>query len=254
MTAFSGLARFYDAVYAAKDYAAEAGYVARRVGPGGAQDLSFLELGSGTGRLAMELAVNGHRVTGIDASSEMIELANQRRTRRKEARQVEFRVADATSFRVDARFDAVIACFHVLNYMASQAALVAAFRTAAAHLDPGGHFLFDSWHGPAVRDQGPEIRVRDLDVDGARVVRIAEPTHDPTDQTVVVRYRYFIQSVGESWGLLEEFHRLRYLFRTDVAAACSETGFELVQDEEWLTGAPLDETTWSACYVARKTG
>ena len=161
--------------------------------------------------------------------------------------------ADATRFRAEQRFDAVIACFHVLNYMATPQALAAAFTTASAHLEPGGLFLFDSWHGPAVRAQGPETRVRDLVVEGKPVVRIAEPHHDPARQTVDVRYRFFIQSPPtKAWELIEETHHLRYLFREDIVAACHDAGFELVRDEAWLSGAPLDDQTWGACYVARR--
>jgi SAM-dependent methyltransferase len=253
MSAFADLARFYDAVYANKDYAAEAAYVARLLGAHGHDPRSLLELGAGTGRLAVELARGGFRVLGIDASSEMVERANGHQ-RLPDMEEISFLTADATRFRAEQRFDAVIACFHVLNYMATPQALAATFATAAAHLEPGGLFLFDSWHGPAVRAQGPETRVRDLVVEGASVVRIAEPHHDPARQTVDVRYRFFIQSPPtKAWELIEETHHLRYLFREDVATACRDAGFELVREEAWLSGAPLDDQTWGACYVARRT-
>jgi ubiquinone/menaquinone biosynthesis C-methylase UbiE len=252
MSAFADLARFYDAVYANKDYAAEAAYVARLLGTYGHNPHSLLELGAGTGRLAVELARGGHRVLGIDASNDMVERANER-GRQLGMEEISFLTADATRFRAEQRFDAVIACFHVLNYMATPQALTAAFVTAAAHLEPGGLFLFDSWHGPAVRAQGPETRVRDLVVGDTPIVRIAEPHHDPERQTVDVRYRFFIQSPPtKAWELIEETHHLRYLFREDIVAACRDAGFELVQEEAWLSGAPLDDQTWGACHVARR--
>lgn len=252
MNAFADLACFYDAVYADKDYAAEAAYVSRLLSAHGTSPRRVLELGAGTGRLAVELAQAGLNVLGIDASSAMVRLADERR-RRLGAEGLTFLTADATGFRTEQRFDAVIACFHVLNYMATPQALAAAFATAAAHLEPGGLFLFDSWHGPAVRAQGPETRVRDLVVDGGPVVRIAEPYHDPIRQTVDVRYRFFVQpSSAEAWHLIEETHHLRYLFREDIDTACRDAGFELVCEEAWLNGAPLDERTWSACYLAKR--
>lgn len=252
MSTFVDLARFYDAVYASKDYAAEAAYVARLLGAYGRTPRSLLELGAGTGRLAVELARSGHHVLGIDASSEMVERANERR-HQIGAEEISFLTADATRFRAEQRFDAVIACFHVLNYMATPQALAATFATASVHLEPGGLFLFDSWHGPAVRAQGPETRVRDLVVEGKPVVRIAQPHHDPARQTVDVHYRFFIQaSPTKTWQLIEETHHMRYLFREDIAAACRDTGFELVREEAWLSGVPLGEKTWGACYVARR--
>ncbi len=252
MSVFADLARFYDAVYANKDYAAEAAYVTRLLRAHGHNPHSLLELGAGTGRLAVELARDGLRVLGIDASTDMVERAKERR-RQLDVGGISFVAADATRFRAEQRFDGVIACFHVLNYMATPQMLAAAFSTAAAHLEPGGLFLFDSWHGPAVRAQGPEVRVRDLVVEGMPVVRIAEPRHDSARQSVDVHYRFFVQPTpAGDWELLEETHRLRYLFREDIVAACGEAGFELVREETWLSGTPLDEDTWSACYVARR--
>jgi SAM-dependent methyltransferase len=251
MSAFADLARFYDAVYAEKDYAAEAGYVAGLLDTHGSGCRDLLELGAGTGRLAVELARRGRRVVGIDASPDMTALANERR-QQLSMDGIAFSTADATTYRANRRFDAVIACFHVLNYMATPQALSAAFATAAAHLAPGGLFLFDSWHGTAVRALGPETRVRDLRLGDTAVVRIAEPVHHAERQTVDVHYRFFLRTPpAASWDLIEETHHLRYLFRTDVAAACDEAGFELVREEAWLSGAPLNEDTWSACYLAR---
>ena len=161
MTAFGNLARFYDAVYADKDYAAEAAYVLKLLDAHAPTCQHLLELGSGTGRHAIELARAGRQVSGIDASADMVAIANER-IAAADAGRLSFRTADATSFRDGGRYDAVIACFHVLNYMATPRALADVFATAAAHLPANGLFLFDSWHGPAVRSSGPETRVRDL--------------------------------------------------------------------------------------------
>lgn len=252
MSAFGNLARFYDAVYADKDYAAEAAYVLKLLDKHAPACHRLLELGSGTGRHAIELARAGRQISGIDASSEMVAIANERIPASVSDR-LSFRTADATSYREDAQFDAVIACFHVLNYMATPMALAAAFATAAAHLPRNGLFLFDSWHGPAVRLNGPETRVRDLRVGASEIVRIAQPEHDPAHQKVDVKYRFFVrQPPSVAWELIEETHHLRYLFRDDVLAVCAQTGFELLLDEEWLSGNPLSDATWGACYLARR--
>ena len=252
MSAFGNLARFYDAVYADKDYAAEAAYVLKLLDAHAPACQRLLELGSGTGRHALELARAGRQVSGIDASGDMVAIAHERMAAAGSS-SVSFRTADATSYRDGHTYDAVIACFHVLNYMATPQALAAAFATAAAHLPTDGLFLFDSWHGPAVRHSGPETRVRELSLGTTQIVRIAQPEHDPVQQTVDVNYRFFIrQPPSAQWELIEEAHHLRYLFRDDVLAACAAAGFELLLDEEWLSGQPLSDATWGACYLARR--
>jgi SAM-dependent methyltransferase len=253
MSMFGSLAHFYDLIYANKDYRAEAQYVLDLLDTHGDSCRDILELGSGTGRHALELASFGRQVHGIDASPDMTALANKRLSSHTENK-VSFQVASAMDYRAGRHFDAVIACFHVLNYMTSQQTLIQAFKTASAHLNRGGLFLFDSWHGPAVQATGPETRVQDIADGSLDIVRIAQPTHDANNQRVDVRYRFFVRERALShWELIEELHQLRYLFQDNVASACEASGLELVLDQEWLTGHPLSDKTWGACYLARKT-
>lgn len=75
---------------------------------------SILDVGTGTGRAALALAARGARVTGVDASAEMLAVAR----RRAEAAglQVEFARGDAHDLQVpDRAFDAVI-CLRVLMH------------------------------------------------------------------------------------------------------------------------------------------
>ncbi|RYG40492.1 class I SAM-dependent methyltransferase, partial [bacterium] len=66
----------------------------------------FLDVGCGTGRHAVELAKRGHRVTGIDISAGMLNVA---RARAQQAGvEVEFIKADAREFTLDRQFDYAI--------------------------------------------------------------------------------------------------------------------------------------------------
>ena len=73
-------ARAYDAFYRSKDYAAEARFVNRQLTKIlGDKALDILDIGCGTGLHDIELVQAGHRVTGVDASAEMLTLAEARR-------------------------------------------------------------------------------------------------------------------------------------------------------------------------------
>src|ERR1700712_4104683 len=61
----------------------------------------ILDLGCGTGHLANEIKNHGAEVIGIDASAEMVEKAS------KSYPGIDFKVADATNFHFDEKFDAV---------------------------------------------------------------------------------------------------------------------------------------------------
>jgi SAM-dependent methyltransferase len=97
----------------------------------------ILDVCCGTGYLAGLLAARGFRVTGVDASAEMIALA------RENVPAAEFHVADAAGFRVRGQFRAAVSTFDSLNHILTSAALGRAFRSTAKALEPGALFAFD---------------------------------------------------------------------------------------------------------------
>jgi len=97
----------------------------------------ILDVCCGTGYLAGLLAERGYRVTGIDASEEMIGHA------RENVPAGAFHVAEASAFKVLGKFDGAVSTFDSLNHILSEEALLAAFQRTAAALKPGAPFVFD---------------------------------------------------------------------------------------------------------------
>jgi SAM-dependent methyltransferase len=104
-----------------------------RVAPKG----RVLDVCCGTGYLAGLLAARGYRVTGIDASAEMIAHA------RENVPGAAFQVADASRFRVLGKFDGAVSTFDSLNHILREEDLEAAFQRTAAALKTGAPFAFD---------------------------------------------------------------------------------------------------------------
>jgi SAM-dependent methyltransferase len=244
---FERYSRYYDLLYRDKDYAAEAAFVhalIQKAAPGAA---SVLELGCGTGLHAAALAQRGYRVHGIDLSDEMLARAQKRNSDK-----VSFARGDVRDLRLGRTFDAVISLFHVVSYQTTNADLEAIFGTARTHLKEGGAFVFDCWYGPAVLTDRPVVRVKRMEDEAIRVTRIAEPAMHPNECVVDVGYQIFVEErATRAVEQLAELHRMRYLFRPEIEALAEGAGLELVEGCEWLTGKPLGEGTWSACFVAR---
>jgi SAM-dependent methyltransferase len=97
-----------------------------------------LDLGCGTGRVTLDLASRGHRVTGLDRDPGFVDELQ----RRAEARNVPAGavVADARNFDLGHRFDLVLAPMQLVELFSGSTERLAALRRARAHLREGGLF------------------------------------------------------------------------------------------------------------------
>ncbi len=104
-----------------------------------AGDGAALELAVGTGRVALPLAARGVPVSGIELSAAMAD--------RLEAKDTEHRIAvtigDMATTRVAGHFRLVYLVFNTIGNLITQDQQVACFANAAAHLEPGGHFVVE---------------------------------------------------------------------------------------------------------------
>ncbi|MFE3247431.1 class I SAM-dependent DNA methyltransferase [Streptomyces sp. NPDC059209] len=99
-----------------------------------------LELGIGTGRVALPLAERGVPVHGIDLSRAMV--ARMRDKPGGDA--IGVTIGDFATTRVDGTFSVAYLVFNTIMNLTTQAAQVACFRNVAAHLAPGGSFVIET--------------------------------------------------------------------------------------------------------------
>jgi SAM-dependent methyltransferase len=104
-----------------------------------AGDGRALELGVGTGRIALPLAARGVPVHGIDMSRAMV----RRLHAKPGGESVEVTIGDFATTRVDGPFSLVYLVFNTIMNLTTQDAQVGCFANAAAHLAPGGCFVIE---------------------------------------------------------------------------------------------------------------
>jgi len=98
-----------------------------------------LELGIGTGRIALPLARRGVAVHGIDLSRAMV--ARLRAKPGGDA--IGVTIGDFATAKVDGKFAVAYLVFNTIMNLTTQAAQVSCFRNVAAHLEPGGCFVIE---------------------------------------------------------------------------------------------------------------
>jgi SAM-dependent methyltransferase len=137
-----------------------------------------LELGIGTGRIALPLAARGVEVHGIDASAAMVE-----RLRAKPGGgAIAVTMGDFADLPVEGRFPLVFVVFNTLFSLLTQDEQVRCFEAVAAHLAPGGAFVVEAFvPDPTLHPGGQSMRTRYLGLD---LVRFDMALHDPVAQRV----------------------------------------------------------------------
>ncbi len=250
---FGRYAEYYNLLYKDKDYAGETQYLHQLIQKHCSGASTILNLGCGTGRHDFELATTGYGVAGVDLSEEMLQIANNRlKSLDSPTVDLSFVQGDIRNVRLGRKFDAVISLFHVMSYQTSNSDLIAAFSTAREHLSDNGVFVFDCWYGPAVLTDPPVTRVKRLENDLVKVLRIAEPVLHPNENIVDVNYQVFItdKATGEIEEVFET-HRMRYLFVPELEYLLNEAGFKLTVVHEWMSENAPGLSSWGACFVAK---
>jgi SAM-dependent methyltransferase len=147
--------------------------LAELAGPGPA-----LELGIGTGRVALPLAARGVEVHGIDVSAAMVE-----RLRAKPGGQaIPVTLGDFAELAVEGSYRLVYVVFNTFFSLLTQDDQVRCFAAVAGHLAPGGAFVLELFvPDPTMHPGGQSVRTRHLGLDGAR---LDLALHDPMAQRV----------------------------------------------------------------------
>jgi SAM-dependent methyltransferase len=111
-----------------------------------------LELGIGTGRIALPLAARGVPVHGIDLSEEMV----ARLRAKPGGEQIPVTIGDFATTEVEGTFRLAYLVYNTIQNLTTQDAQVACFQNVADHLEPGGCFVIEVGV-PTVLDE--ELRI-----------------------------------------------------------------------------------------------
>jgi SAM-dependent methyltransferase len=168
------IAAVYDEQHAARDRSAAVSFLAARAGAG-----PVLELGIGTGRVALPLAAaTGLAVFGIDASERMVEQLRAKRG----GDAIGVTMGDFADFALGRTFSLVYVVFNTFFSLLTQDEQVRSFECVGAHLAPGGRFVMECFAPDLGRfDRAQRTGTTFVDLDE---VRLDASVHDPVRQIV----------------------------------------------------------------------
>jgi SAM-dependent methyltransferase len=177
-----------------------------------------LELGIGTGRIALPLARRGVRVHGIDLSAAMV----ARLRAKPGADRIGVTIGDFATTTVEGSFSVAYLVFNTIQNLTTQDGQVACFQNVAAQLDPGGCFVIEVGV-PALQRLPPGETVRAFAL---------TPTHLGFDEIDVVSQGLISHHYSVADGKLEVVSMpFRYVWPSELDLMARMAGMTL--RERW---------------------
>jgi SAM-dependent methyltransferase len=207
-------------------------------GPVDGRRQPIVELGVGTGRIAVPTAAAGVRVIGIDSSAGMLEVCRLRARAAGVEPLVDLRLGDLREPPVDERVPLVTCPFRSYLHLAGAGERLAALRAARDLLVPGGRLIFDVFAPSA--DDIDDTHARWLEREPGIWER-ADWDEDERRLTLTVRSEDAESSMTLTWLSPDEWRRL-----------LEHAGFELEACYGWFDRRPYqggEDSIW----IARRT-
>jgi len=179
-----------------------------------------LDLCCGSGHVTKELISRGYRVTGVDKSPELIELA------RRDLPGTDLRVQDATDLHLEEQYDAVLSTFDSLNHILNLDDLRKVFLGVHAILKPGGLFLFDMNLEEAYSTDQQQWTVDITD----RWVGLVRGIFNRASKTARTELIWFVRTLqGDLWQRHHSVVEQQCYPQSQILLTLAETGFQQIE-------------------------
>lgn len=229
MNDYSPFADLYDLFYDdfEDDLAMYRGFAERTGG-------SVLEIGSGTGRVALALAAEGHTVVGLELAEALRAVAQQKADRAQLTDRVTFVAGDMRRFKIDQPFGLIIVPLNTFLHNLTLDDQLATLACCRKQLRPGGLLVLDCFNpDPAHAEDDRRLIVQRSVIDratGRPAVLLLARTTDWNNQLQEITY--FIDRVDHHGQIQRAIlpATYRFIFRHELRLLLKAGGFA-VKDE-----------------------
>jgi SAM-dependent methyltransferase len=233
----------YDLWYAdVTDATATARRMLQLAGTGG----SVLELGVGTGRLAIPMADAGLSVVGVDSSRAMLDrLVEQLQRREAGPGHVEHVHGDMVDDLPDGPFDACLVGYNTILNLLGPDDQQRCFRAVAERLTKHGHFVVEAIVPDIDAPAGADVSVKTMSAD--RVV-LSVSDHRPHDRRTDGQFIEF----SEAGGVRLRPWAIRWSTPAELDAMATAAGLALVERFADMAATPFDDESRQHVSVYRR--
>lgn len=244
---YSAFARFYDKLQAQVDYDAIADFIdgcARRFG--GRRGI-LLDLACGTGTLCEKMAGRGYDVIGVDASSEMLSEALDKKY--DSGLEIQYLCQKMTELDMYGTIDVTVCTLDSINHLESFEDIKKTFERVSLFAYPDGMFIFDV-NTPFKHREVLGSNTFVFDDEGLYCVWQNE--YNEGDGSVNILLDFFEEQEGGIYERTSEcFKEIAFSDET-MTAALEEAGFEVLARYDDYRTEPVDDKTQRIVYVCKK--
>ena len=225
-------AQLYD--LAVPDWPGEIDFYRSFTGPIAAADGAVLEVACGTGRVTLQLAQDGLRITGVDLSAPMLDIARHKSDGLNHVRFIE---GDMRTFDLGETFQLIILPGHSFQFMLTPEDQLACLTNLKRHLAPHGTLVIHldhqsvDWLGDLLTGKGGVFETgaeHTHPVTGRRYRPSRAWTYEPSTQTATALTIW--EELDEEGAVIERVQRapvpLHCVFRFEIEHLLARAGFE----------------------------
>lgn len=244
-TSYQHLAQVYDLLMTEAPYEQWVSFAQNIWQREGVNPHKILDLGCGTGAIAIPFAQLGYRVTGVDLSEEMLAITYDKA--KESGVSIELLHQDMRKLEVATQMDAVVSFCDSLNYLTEGDDVYQAFLRVHEALKPGGLFLFDVHSLYKINQVFGDSTFTLTEEDVAYIWQCELEGENRVyhDLTIFARE-------GNLYRRFEEVHVQRGYSHQQLLDWLDDAGFRLVHCSGDFTDQAPTETTERIFYVAAK--
>ena len=224
MSAYEAFASVYDIFMEQVEYDQWMNHIHAIWEKFGLQPKTVIDLGCGTGSIALPLAKEGYDVIGVDLSPEMLTEADHKAM--EEGVSVRFACQDMTELELGEEADCILSLCDSMNYLTEDGQLEDAFKSIAQHMKQESLFLFDL---------NTEYKFKDVlgqNVFGSaeeHAAYIWENDYDEEEKINEYYVSFFIENEEGLYERIEEFHYERAYSMEEIEEGLQAADMELVE-------------------------
>ncbi len=218
-----------------------------------------LELGCGTGRVSLALARKGINVTGLDLSSQMLDVFKQKLTKEHGlSGSIKLVHGDMADFKFNRKFSLVIAPFRAFQALTDDNDVLNSLACINKHLSDDGLFIVNVFKPFSVLDGSwcyeECTQWERLDEETGNYV-IKKHWGDKIDidkQIIYPHFAYYVTDKNGKTTRETEDLSLKYYYEKQLEDILTKAGFEITERFGWYDKKPIAEANRELIFVCRR--